>query len=276
MRAVRVLLPLILLLLPAAACRTAPPAPIPANSEPARPVAAAKVDPPAVPSVVQAAQPERAAAKQEAPPAVKNAAPPNRDPLGNADVTQYIAQLESASRIAELRVDTVLEKLDLRSDAIVGDLGCGPGAFVFAFAKACPEGVVFASDIEPRQLDVVRAKIRSTLLRNVVPVLASDDDPHFPPAMLDLVFMADTYHHLEDRVVYLRRLVKVLQPGGRLVILDYKPGQLPIGPPADHKLAAGVMDKELTEAGWRLVERFDTHPFHDFEVWRPIQPWEKK
>ncbi|MBL8858798.1 MAG: class I SAM-dependent methyltransferase [Planctomycetes bacterium] len=262
-----------------AACRTSPPAAPPENSEPARASVAPIVEPRVQQAAPEAAVPERAAAKQDPAPPAKSAppsAPPNRDRLGNADVTQYIAQLESASRITELRVPTVIEKLALPVNAIVGDLGCGPGAFVFAFAKACPEGVVFASDIEPRQLDVVRAKIRSTLFRNVVPVLASDDDPHFPPGMLDLVFIADTYHHLDDRVTYLRRLVKTLAPGGRLAILDYKPGKLEIGPPPEHKLAEGVMKKELIEAGWRFVERFDTHPFHDFEIWRPIQPWEKK
>jgi ubiquinone/menaquinone biosynthesis C-methylase UbiE len=158
---------------------------------------------------------------------------------------------------------------------MIGDLGCGPGIFTLAFAKACPNGVVYASDIEPAQLDVVRKKIHDTNRRNIVPVLASEDDAHFPPAQLDIVFIADTYHHLDDRVAYMRRLAKALKPGGRLVVLDYKPGVLKIGPPPEHKLAAGVMDKELVEAGWKLVERFDTHPYHDFEVWRLVQPWEK-
>ena len=108
-----------------------------------------------------------------------------------------------------------------------------------------------------------------------MPVLASEDDPHFPPGQLDVVFIADTYHHLENRVTYMRRVAKALKPGGRLVVLEYKAGPLKIGPPPEHKLAAGVMDKELVEAGWKLVERFDTHPYHDFEVWRAVQPWEK-
>jgi ubiquinone/menaquinone biosynthesis C-methylase UbiE len=144
-----------------------------------------------------------------------------------------------------------------------------------AFAKACPNGVVYASDIEPAELDVVRQKIHDKRLRNVVPVLASEDDPHFPPGQLDVVFVADTYHHLDDRVAYMRRVAKALKPGGRLVVLDYKPGPQKIGPPPEHKLPAGVMDKELVDAGWKLVERFDTHPYHDFEVWRAVQPWEK-
>jgi SAM-dependent methyltransferase len=200
----------------------------------------------------------------------------NRDKHGPADLGQYIDKLQSPERVADLAVDKVLEKLHLSADAEVGDLGCGPGVFSIAFAKACPRGVVFASDVEPGELDQVNAKIATQGLRNVVPVLASYDDPHFPPAQLDLVFIADTYHHLEDRVAYLRRLQGVLKSSGRLAILEYKPGQLAVGPPPDHKLPAGAMERELVEAGYVRVERFDTHPNHDFEIWRVVQPWEKR
>src|SRR4029078_3407483 len=188
---------------------------------------------------------------------------------------EYIKSLQSESRVAELKVDVVLSKLALPDDAMVGDLGCGPGIFSMAFAKACPNGVVYASDVEPAQLDVVSKKIHDTKVHNVVPVFASLDAPHFPPGQLDVVFIADTYHHLDDRVKYMRQLAKVLKPGGRLVVLDYKPGPLKIGPPPEHKLPAGVVDKELLDAGWKLVQKFDTHPNHDFEVWRAVQPWEK-
>jgi SAM-dependent methyltransferase len=144
--------------------------------------------------------------------------------------------LQRPKRVADLQIDVVIQKLALLPDADVGDLGCGPGLFAVAFAKACPQGVVFAYDIEPAQLDAVRAKIHAEKLGNVVPVLASEDDPHFPPGPLDVVFIGDTYHHLDDRVAYARRLMRVLRAGGRLVILDYKPGKLAVGPPPEHKL----------------------------------------
>lgn len=200
----------------------------------------------------------------------------NRDKHGEPDVAKYIDVLQRQERIADLQIDVVLEKIELPVDADVGDLGCGPGLFTVAFAKHCSQGVVYASDIEPAQLDAVRARIHSEKLLNVVPVLASEDDPHFPPARLDVIFIGDTYHHLEDRIAYTKKLATMLKPGGRLVILDYKPGQLPIGPPPAHKLAAHVMENELAAAGWTRVETFDTHPYHDFEVWRAVKPWERK
>jgi SAM-dependent methyltransferase len=155
---------------------------------------------------------------------------------------------------------------------VIGDLGCGPGLFALAFARACPQGLVYASDIEPAQLDRVRERIHADGVGNVVPVLASPDDPHFPRGRLDVVFVGDTYHHLNDRVTYFERLKNVLGPDGRLALLEYKPGKIPVGPPPDHKLPAGVMQAEIEEAGYVLVEKFDTHLWHDFEVWRVSKP----
>jgi SAM-dependent methyltransferase len=196
----------------------------------------------------------------------------NRDPHGDQDVARYIDRLQSEDRVADLQVGVVIEKLALPGDAVVGDLGCGPGVFALAFARACPQGIVYASDIEPAQLDRVRERIHDEGAANVVPVLASPDDPHFPPGRLDVVFVADTYHHLEDRIAYFSRLRSVLKPGGRLAVLEYKPGKIPVGPPADHKLPAGVMQAEIEEAGYVQVEKFDAHLWHDFEVWRPVEP----
>jgi SAM-dependent methyltransferase len=196
----------------------------------------------------------------------------NRDHHGDQDVARYIGRLESQDRVADLQIDVVIEKLALPADAVVGDLGCGPGLFAVAFAKACPRGLVYASDIEPAQLDRVRERIHEADAGNVVPVLASADDPHFPAGRLDVVFVADTYHHLEDRVAYFERLRSVLKPDGRLAVLEYKPGKIPVGPPPDHKLPAGTMQAELERAGFVLIEKLDTHLWHDFEIWHAGKP----
>jgi SAM-dependent methyltransferase len=195
----------------------------------------------------------------------------NRDPHGPADVEEYIEGLESAERVGQLQPELVIERLALRPEAWVADLGCGPGVFARPFARACPQGVVFAVDIEPRQLDRLREHLRAEQLANVVPVLASKTSPHLPPGRIDLVFIGDTYHHLEDRVAYMRALRGALRPGGRLALLEYKPGELPVGPPPERKLAAGELESELQAAGWRLEARFDTHPYHSFEVWSPVR-----
>ncbi|MCK6445752.1 MAG: class I SAM-dependent methyltransferase [Planctomycetes bacterium] len=205
------------------------------------------------------------ASSEQAPAAV---AERNRDRHGPPTVDNYVRSLESAARVADLDVPTVLEKLALAPDATVADVGCGPGVFSRAFAKALPHGLVYAVDVEPRQLDRLREHLIEERLENVVPVLASYSTPHLPLGSCDVIFIADTYHHFDDRVSYVRSLARFLEPGGRLAILEYKPGPLPVGPPPDHKLKPGELEHELTAAGYERVAKYDTHANHDFEVWR--------
>jgi SAM-dependent methyltransferase len=97
--------------------------------------------------------------------------------------------------------------------------------------------------------------------RNLVPVLASYDDPRLPDGTVDLVFICNTWHHIRDRVDYARRLAGDLAVGGRVAIVDFLPGELPVGPGPDHKLSAEEVTGEFLEAGFRLAATHDFLPY---------------
>ncbi len=191
----------------------------------------------------------------------------NRDRHGPPDVDRYIEMLQRDERVRELDPEGVIRRLSIEPSAVVADLGAGPGVFTLPLSRHLSQGLVYAVDVEPRQLDALRERLRAEGRDNVVPVLASYGDPHLPPGGVDWIFLVDTYHHLEERVAYLRTLREDLAPGGRLVILEYLPGELPVGPPAAHKLSHEQRFGELRAAGFEQLERFDMHRYHDFEVW---------
>jgi len=197
-------------------------------------------------------------------------APSNRDRHGPADVDFYIERLQSPERVRELDPEGVIRALAIPTNAVVADLGVGPGVMALPLARHLVDGLVYGVDVEPAQLDALRERLLAEGLANVVPVLASYSDPHLPPRGVDWILIVDTYHHLEDRVAYLRTLRGDLAGGGRLVILEYMPGELPVGPPAKHKLSHEQRFGELREAGFELEKRFEIHRHHDFEVWRPV------
>lgn len=197
---------------------------------------------------------------------------PNRDLHGPADTADYIARLQSAERVKELKPELVAQKLQstlsLSPSAVIADVGCGPGLFARPFAQIVPNGYVLCVDVEPAQLDAVRARIHTEKLSNVVPVLASYDSPHLPPNTCDVIFLADTYHHIDGRVAYFAGLRDGLTPTGVLVLLEYKEGDLPVGPPADHKVPVATRHQELTQAGYELRESLSTHLWQDLEIWQ--------
>jgi predicted methyltransferase len=171
-----------------------------------------------------------------------------------ADVEQWRRVFDDPQRDAWQKPRELVAALELRPGMWVADLGAGTGYFSrWLDAAVRPSGVVFAVDTEPNLVAHLRTRSEQEKTSTVVPVLASFDDPRLPPHALDLVLIVDTYHHLDDRLTYLRRLATTLKPSGRVAIVDWQKHALPIGPPAEHKLARDQVVAEMTAAGYRLV-----------------------
>lgn len=172
-----------------------------------------------------------------------------------ADVAQWRRVFDDPARDAWQKPRELVAALGLRPGMWVADLGAGTGYFSrWLDAAVRPRGVVFAVDTEPNLLAHLRSRAEEERTSTVIPVLASFDDPRLPPGALDLVLIVDTYHHLDDRRAYLGRLGAALKPTGRIAIVDWKQGELPIGPPPDHKLARAQVIDEMRAVGWQLVD----------------------
>lgn len=196
----------------------------------------------------------------------------NRDPHGPSDVDAHIQWLESASRDAWQKPEQVIAALAIPEDAVVADVGCGPGYFTRRLSRTVPRGLVYAVDIEPRQLDRLNQHLSADGISNVIPVLAPPDDPRLPAGRVDVILVADTYHHFDHRPTYLAKLRRALAPGGRLVILDYHKRELPIGPPVDHKLAREVVVDEAQAAGFLLVAEPTVVEYQYLLIFKPPRP----
>lgn len=175
------------------------------------------------------------------------------------DAAHWARVFDDPTRDAWQRPAEVVAALGLEPGNSVADLGAGTGYFEPWLAAAVgAEGVVYAVEVEPSLVDHITARARDDGLTAVRPVLASADDPRLPAAALDAVLVVDTYHHVDHRVEYFRRLAGTLKPGGRLAIVDFDPAapEGP-GPSRHHRLAATEVIRELTAAGWRLERRDD-------------------
>ena len=69
---------------------------------------------------------------------------------------------------------------------------------------------------------------------------------------VDTVMMVDTLHYVKDRVAYARTLRAALAPGGRVVVIDFRPKPLeerPWGPPPEQKMPVEEVDAAMAAAG---------------------------
>jgi SAM-dependent methyltransferase len=128
-------------------------------------------------------------------------------------------------RLNELQPpDKVLEAIGVRPGMVIGEVGAGRGRYTVHLARGTgPEGRVYANDIDAGSLAYLRERCQRDGVGNVVTILGKMDDPLFPPAGLDLVFMVNTWHHLARPVVLLRNLVPALRPGATVAIVEHDP-----------------------------------------------------
>jgi predicted methyltransferase len=190
-----------------------------------------------------------------------------------ADVDYWSKVFDDPQRDAWQKPKELIAALALRPGQAVADLGAGTGYFSRYLAAAIgPDGTVFAVEVEPALVAHLRARAEREGAVNIVPVLASTDNPRLPVAGLDLIFIANTYHHLDHRAAYLPQLRRALRPGGRIAVIDWKAGALPEGPPPAHKLAREHVVDEMRTAGFTLAEDPDVLPYQYVLVFRASEP----
>jgi predicted methyltransferase len=164
----------------------------------------------------------------------------------------------------------VVAALGLEAGMTAADLGAGTGYFTAPLSRAVgAKGVVLSIDPEPEMVQYLGRRAHKEGLANVVPVLALYEDPFLPPGRVDRVLIVDTYHHIEDRQAYFRRVGANLAPGGRVAIVDFHKRPLPVGPPPEAKLEREVVVAEMQQAGFRLAAEPTFLPYQYFLVFEP-------
>ena len=186
------------------------------------------------------------------------------------DVEHWTRVFDDPARDAWQKPRELVAALGIAPGATVADLGAGTGYFLRYLSDAVgPGGTVLAADTEPALVAHLRGRAEKEGLASVVPILASADNPRLPARAADVLLIVDTYHHIDDRVAYARRLAGALAPGGRVAIVDWQQRDLPVGPDQAHKLAREQVVAEMTAAGYAIAAEPDVLPYQYFLIFAP-------
>jgi ubiquinone/menaquinone biosynthesis C-methylase UbiE len=173
--------------------------------------------------------------------------------LASRPADQWRTVLDAPERIAAMKVTEVIARLHLKPTDVVADLGAGTGPFDAPFAKAVPSGTVYAVEVDEGFLPLIREKTRAAGVTNVQTVLGIFTDPKLP-APVDVAFMHDVLHHIDDRAAYFRTLTAYLKPGARLAIIDFHPAKSPHQDQPALQVSKEQTRAMLAELGFKLSE----------------------
>ncbi len=168
------------------------------------------------------------------------------------------------------RPDEIIEAIKLKPGQSIADIGAGGGYFSIRFAEIVKDkGKVYAIDIKQEFLEYIKNAAKEKGLNNIVPILVKEKSTlNLPEESLDLIFMRNVSHHISNRVKYFRDLKNFLKSDGRIVIIEYKKGNLfSFHRLFGHYIPKEIIKREMKEAGYLLEKEFDILPEQSFLIY---------
>jgi predicted methyltransferase len=157
-----------------------------------------------------------------------------------------VTWLDRAAREQQEEPDRALDLIGITPGMAVADVGAGTGYMTMRLARRVgPAGKVYANELQPAMLQIIRDKVKQQQLSNVEIVQGAEEDANLPDGAIDLALLVDVYHELRRPQDMLRSLRRSLKPGGQLVLIEYRKEDpaIPIAYP--HRMSVAEVRTEI-------------------------------
>jgi ubiquinone/menaquinone biosynthesis C-methylase UbiE len=164
--------------------------------------------------------------------------------------------------------DWGLKLISIEKHYMILDVGCGGGMTVHELAGIATEGKVYGVDFSEECVAVSRRTNRQLIKMGRVEIQhGSVSGLPFSDNMFDLVTAVDSHYYWPDLVADMQEVLRVLKPGGRLVIIgeSYKGGKYE---KRDRKFVESVnlayygineLGELISKAGYSDVQMFEKY-----------------
>ena len=130
-------------------------------------------------------------------------------------------------------------------------LACGNGWFTFDLERAVrPRGMVYALDMQTAMLQILETHRQH--YERILMLPCGENEFDLDDGEVDVVFHANVLHEVSEPVTHLREANRVLKNGGRLVVVEWKPGvgEDEPGPRAEYRMTPESVSAAAQEAGF--------------------------
>lgn len=185
--------------------------------------------------------------------------------FADKEAVEYMAKdFESAERDSMQKPQRILQYLgDVNGKTIV-DIGAGTGYFSVKFADKGAH--VIAADVSGEFQNYLGERIKKNKITNIELRKTPYDSPLLEDGEADIVFVANTYHHIENRATYFSKVRDGLKENGNLIVVDYFKTELPeniTAPPMEMRVSVDMVVAELKKAGFLYFEvEVNVLPYH--------------
>lgn len=166
-------------------------------------------------------------------------------------------RLNNPIRLELVPPTAVAQHVEMKADGEYVDLGAGTGYLSKHITEAGNSPTVHALDIEPIMVEEMESTLQE--FQSIVPTLMKIDELPFADTSVDGLWSITVYHEFKQPDAILGEILRVLKPGGKLLIVDWLKSQEACeqGPPLDHRIAEDVVIADLQRAGFADVGSVD-------------------
>lgn len=158
-----------------------------------------------------------------------------------------------------LNPDDVLSELDFRGDETFMDAGCGDGYIsIEAIRNFLPNGCVYAVDVYDAAIRELNEYKNENGIENLIPIEGdfTQGISCVGDGSVDVILMLNVFHGFTDgekRNDVINELSRLINDEGRIAIMDFRPVDCPIGPPAEIKCSPEELEEIFAEHGLKKV-----------------------
>lgn len=147
----------------------------------------------------------------------------------------------------------VMDSMAVKPGMTIAEIGAGRGRYAVHIARRVgPTGKVYANDIDEKSLDYLNFRCKRDKISNITTILGTVTDSKLPKGLMDLIYIINTYHHLDDPVALMKNIAPALKPTGQLVIIEHDPVKL--GEAGSHTTPKEKLLQQAGAAGFKLVK----------------------
>jgi len=165
-----------------------------------------------------------------------------------------------------LNPEEIIKQIDLKQGDQVGDLGCGTGYMSFSASRSVGEkGRIFAVDIQKYVLEQIKKEAQMENIQNIQTVwsdLETQGATDIAQNSLDVVFLVNTLFLVNDKKAVLEESKRILKQAGKILIVDWKPGNTSIGPSADKRVDLANIRQIAQELGFIEEKEINAGKYH--------------
>jgi protein-L-isoaspartate O-methyltransferase len=154
--------------------------------------------------------------------------------------------LERPERENEERTSQLLPPLKIKQGDVAADIGAGSGYYTMKLSKLVgAKGKVYAVDIQPEMLAIIKNRIKADKATNIVTVQNTETELKLPANSMDLFLLVDVYHEFTYPYEMTVEMVKALKTGGRMVFVEFRMEDDKVPILTVHKMAEKQVVREM-------------------------------